>query len=134
MAPVAMGFGVWLIVLGVVGYVASDRASPTALIPAGFGLVMLLLGVLARKEHWRKHAMHLAAALGLVGLVATASGLRKLVTLLTGGDVERPAAVISQSIMAVTCAVFVGLCVKSFIDARRARRRAAEGTVAEPLP
>ena len=134
MAPIAMVFGAILIILGVVGYVATDRISVTALIPAGFGLALLLLGVLARKENLRKHAMHLAAALGLVGFLGSASGLPKLMTLLAGGEVERPAAAISQSLMAVTCAVFVGLCVKSFIDARRARKRASAGTGDDALP
>jgi hypothetical protein len=134
MSPVAIVFGVILIVVGVVGYVATDQVSWTALIPAFFGVVLLPLGLLARKENLRKHAMHLAAAVGLLGFLGSVSGLVGLATLLVGGEVERPAAAISRSIMAVTCAVFVGLCVKSFINARRARQRAAAGTVTEPLP
>lgn len=134
MAPVTIGFGILLMVVGIVGYVVTDRVSFTALIPAWFGVALLVLGVLAYKDNLRKHAMHLAAMLGLLGFLFTAKGLLRLATLLTGGEVERPAAVISQSIMAVSCAVFVGLCVKSFVDARRARNRAVGGTTPQPLP
>ena len=45
--------------------------------------------------------------------------------LLGGQEVARPAAVISQSIMGALTAVFVALCVKSFIDARKARQAGA---------
>jgi hypothetical protein len=49
----------------------------------------------------------------------------KLPSLLAGQEVARPAAVISQSIMGALTAVFVALCVKSFIDARKARQTGA---------
>ena len=41
--------------------------------------------------------------------------------MLSGGEVQRPAAAVSQSIMAMLMGIFVGLCVRSFIEARRAR-------------
>jgi hypothetical protein len=122
MGPVTIGFGIFLIVVGLVGYGSSETHAPTALIPAGFGVVLALLGVLALKDSLRKHAMHLAAMVGLIGLLGAAGmGVPKLITMLSGGNVERPLAVISQVVMAAACLVFVGLCVKSFIDARRAR-------------
>ncbi len=40
--------------------------------------------------------------------------------------VERPAATIAQGIMSVVCAIFVFLCVRSFIEARRARAARGE--------
>lgn len=123
MAAITIWFGIILILLGLVGYVGSGGASVTALIPAGFGVVLTALGFAARYEWARKHAMHAAAALGLLGFLGSVPGLLQLPTLLAGGDVARPMAVISQSIMAVLMALFVGLCVKSFIDARRARER-----------
>ena len=58
---------------------------------------------------------------GLVGFLGTITGLLKLFTMLTGGEVQRPTAVVAQSIMAVLMLIYVGLCVKSFIDARRRR-------------
>ncbi len=121
MANTTIGFGIVLIVLGLGGYFGTDRVSPTALIPAAFGLMLVIFGALARDEKRRKLAMHIAVTVGLLGFLGTVSGLVKLPTLLSGGEVARPAAVISQSIMAVLMAVYVGMCVKSFIDARRRR-------------
>ena len=121
MARTTMIFGITLVALGVVGYVATDAVSMTALIPAFFGVVLLVAGWLALNEQRRKHAMHAAAMVGVVGFLGAARGLGGLFTLLSGGEVPRPAAVVSQSLMAALMAVFVALCVKSFIDARRAR-------------
>ena len=127
MAPVSIGFGVVLIVLGVVSFIvtAGEHYPPTSLIPAGFGVVLLLLGVIALKERMRKHAMHLAAMVGLVGfLIPAVMALPKLPALLNG-TAPRPAATVEQLIMAALCLLFVLLCVRSFIIARRNRARQA---------
>jgi hypothetical protein len=121
LATTTIGFGIVLIVLGLGGYFGTDRVSPTALIPAAFGLSLVILGAKARDEKRRKMAMHIAVTVGLMGFVGTVPGLAQLPTLLSGGVVARPAAVVSKSIMAVLMAVYVGMCVKSFIDARRRR-------------
>ena len=95
--------------------------SPTALIPAAFGLLLIVFGVLAKDEKRRKMAMHIAVTVGLLGFLGTITGLLKLFTMLAGGEVARPTAVVAQSIMAILMLVYVGMCVKSFIDARRRR-------------
>jgi hypothetical protein len=124
-APVSIAFGVVLILLGAGYYYGTGLAHPTALIPAGFGAVLLLLGLLALKDSLRKHAMHLAAMVGLLGFLGGAGmGLPKLPALLSG-TAERPPAVIEQLIMGAVCLVFVALCVRSFIVARRNRLRQA---------
>jgi hypothetical protein len=120
-ARTTIAFGIVLIALGVAGYLGTGRVSVTALIPAAFGLVLGILGWLALNDRYRRHAMHAAAALGLIGLLGSLRGLPGLVALLTGAGVDRPAAVVAQSAMALLMAVFVALCVKSFVDARRAR-------------
>jgi len=112
-------YGTILFLLGITGYFATGQQSETALIPSFFGLLIIIAGTLAQKESRRKHFMHLAAALALVGFLGSVRGLRGFFTLIGGGDVERPGAVISQTIMAVLSLIFVLLCVKSFIDARK---------------
>ena len=124
MASKTTFFGIILILLGVGGYFGSGGNSPTALIPAAFGLALVILGSLARDERKRKHAMHVAAMIGCLGFLGSARGLAGLARMLSGETVERPIAVYAQSIMAVLMAVFVGLCVKSFIEARRTRASA----------
>jgi hypothetical protein len=121
MARATIVFGIMLIALGIAGYVASGAASVTALIPAIFGAVLGLLGWMGLTERYRKHALHAAAVVGVVGFLGTLRGLLGLIDLISGAGVERPAAIVSQSVMAVLMAVFVGMCVKSFIDARRPR-------------
>ena len=114
-------FGLLLILLGIGGFVGTGSTAPTALIPAAFGLVLLITGIMARNPARRKMAMHIAVVVGLLGFLGTVPGLMKLGTLISGGEVARPAAVISQSIMALLTAFFTILCVRSFIRARASR-------------
>lgn len=121
MANVTIGFGAALAALGLGGYFGTGRASLTALIPLLFGLLLMLCGALARQESRRKHAMHAAAVLGLLGVLGPLRVLPQMVTLLGGGTVAHPAAVCAQLAMLVICAVFLVLCIRSFVAARRAR-------------
>ena len=63
-------FGLILIVLGIASYTMTGRTSVTAMIPAFFGAAFLVCAMVARKEAARKHAMHAAVALGLIGALA----------------------------------------------------------------
>ncbi len=120
MAKTTIGIGCVLIALGVGSYFGTGRASLTALIPAFFGLALVLLGVAALNDRRRKHAMHAAAVVGLLGLLGASRGFAKLPALLTGGEVEKPVAAYVQIAMSLVCLVFVVLCALSFIKARRA--------------
>lgn len=115
--------GVLLIVVGLVGYFVSGMASWTALIPAILGILFVVCGLLARaKDSLRKHMMHAAAGISLIGLLGTRKGFFASFTLLQGGEVERPGAVIAQAVTFVILALFLILCIRSFIAARRAAR------------
>lgn len=118
MPKTAIYTGILLILLGIIGYVIgsmNDRGSITALIPAIFGIILFALGLVAQsKESLRKHMMHAAAAVALLGFLAVAG---RLIPNL--GGLTMSAAVVSQIAMAVICLIFVILAVKSFIDARR---------------
>jgi hypothetical protein len=122
-APVSIVCGVLLVVLGLVFYAVTGLAHPTALIPVPFGLLLVLLGFVALKESLRKHAMHLAAVVGLLGFLGGAiMGLRGLPGLIAG-TAERPLAVVEQLLMAVISLVLVALCVRSFVVARMRRKQ-----------
>ncbi|MDZ7693296.1 MAG: hypothetical protein U5K69_19625 [Balneolaceae bacterium] len=114
-------FGVILIILGLVSYFATGMVSNTALIPAFFGAVFLILGFAAKKESILKHVMHGAAVLALLGLFGSGQGLINVFKMLGGSAVERPQAAISQAIMAICCIVFLVVAVRSFIKARQAK-------------
>jgi hypothetical protein len=128
MAPLAIVFGVLLCGLGGGMYVYTDMVSMTALIPAYFGVALIVLGALAMNEKSRMHAMHLAALVGLVGFGMPAYMVIKG---LAGGDAFNLAKG-EQAAMAVICLVFLVLCVRSFINARIARKKQAENQSAAP--
>jgi hypothetical protein len=109
--------GIVLILLGLLSYFGTGRVSVTALIPAFFGAVFIILAVVARSESARKHAMHAAVALALVALLGT---LARVVPALVAGQLARPA-VIAQIVMSVLLIGYIALGVKSFKAARRAR-------------
>ena len=122
MDKVAITIGTLLILLGIGGFAGSGFAAPTALIPAYFGAALAILGVVvAVKPATRKHAMHAAAAIALLG--ALASGGRLVVSLSHGGHDRL--AIFSLASMTVLCVLFVILAVRSFIAARRAREAGA---------
>lgn len=122
MSKIAATFGIALILVGVIGYVATNFVSLTALIPAFIGLPIALLGLLAQaKESLNMHAMHAAVLVGLLGLIGTAiRGVPALLNAISGKPVKT-AALVSQTLTMLLCLAFVALCVKSFIDARRNR-------------
>ena len=110
-------FGSILIVLGIASYTLTGRTSITAMIPAFFGAALVICALVARKESARKHAMHAAVALGLLGALAALA--RGVPAALSGGT-RRPA-VLSQLAMGVLLLLYVALGVQSFIAARKAR-------------
>ena len=110
-------FGLILIVLGFASYMLTGRTSVTALIPALFGAVLVICALVARNEAARKHAMHAAVAVGLIGALAA---LGRGVPAALSGGATRPA-VLSQLVMGVLLLIYVGLGVQSFIAARKAR-------------
>lgn len=109
---VALGLGLWL---------ATGREHTTALIPAFFGIAFVLCGLWARAEKWRKHAMHVTAVLSLVALGGTARGLIGGIKHLGGTPAARPPAALGQSVMFLLCLIYFVLCIRSFVQARKAR-------------
>jgi hypothetical protein len=128
MAKLTVGFGVVLILLGAWGFIGTGSAHPTALIPAYFGLGIAWAGMLANSEDAKRRMlwMHIAVTLGLLGFLG--AGSRAVVELVkVHGAALTDTAVVAvrfQVAMAVVCLVFVGLCVRSFIAARRSGKLA----------
>lgn len=110
--------GALLILLGLVGYgygLMTEKASMTALIPAFFGILLVVFGMIANsKENLRKHLMHASVLVALLGFLASAG---RLVSKFS--DITLSMAYISQILMALICLIFVILSVNSFIAARK---------------
>jgi hypothetical protein len=121
MPIVSIVMGALLVGLGVYGYTTAETQPPswTTLIPAFVGGPLVLCGLIALQESLLKHAMHAAAMLGVLGFLLAAGRLGMVVA--KGGlDLSKLG---TQSLLAMTgiCAIFVVLCVRSFIAARRRR-------------
>ncbi len=86
----------------------------------------MTLGILAAiHANARKHYMHAAVTLGLLGgLLALFRGVPQLVQFARGIQVDTLTAGMVWA-MTILCFAFVGLCVQSFIAARKARQQSA---------
>jgi uncharacterized membrane protein HdeD (DUF308 family) len=116
LARVTIVFGVLLIVLGVIPFAMSG--AKTALIPAYVGVVLAVLGAVAINRGARKHAMHAAVIVGLLGFLAAAG---RLGSSMSSGKAPSALGATSLGLMALLTLVFVVLCVRSFVQARRQR-------------
>jgi hypothetical protein len=122
MARVTLIFALCLVALGVVGYVGTGSAHPTALIPTWIGLALGLFGFLAMSpdEGRRKLFMHINVTIGLLGFLGGASeAVRGYVKATSNGVAPDMPALESKTALAALMLVYVVLCVRSFIAARR---------------
>ncbi|MGQ9897997.1 MAG: hypothetical protein ACUVR8_10645 [Acidobacteriota bacterium] len=127
MPMISIANGASLVVLSVIGYVLKDPANSgvTALIPAAFGVLLMLFGLLGLREPLRKHAMHAASAVALLGVLG---GLFPIVVSLVKGTFgARPLALALQIGMLSICGEMLALCIYSFVQARRQRAQEAAG-------
>jgi len=125
MAKVTIVFGVLLVILGLVGYLGTGSAHPTALIPMWWGLALGAGGFLAisPSESRRKIFMHINVTIGALGCIgAFVSASLRYGHARALGHVLDYKALAAQLAMAGLLLVYVILCVRSFIAARRARQ------------
>ncbi len=125
MARVTYVFGILLIALGLIGFWGTGSIHPTALIPTWFGLALVAGGLLAisPSEGRRKLFMHINVTVGLLGFLGAAgSALHEYSGARSQGIDPNPIALASQLTMAVLLLIYVNLCVRSFIQARRSRQ------------
>lgn len=124
MAKLTVVFGILLVILGGASFILTGHKFPTSLIPVAFGILLLIFGGMADTPDAkrRKLFMHIAVTVGLLGFLGTASSLVSVVQLINGTKVfPYPAAVEEKAAMASLMLIFVILCVRSFIAARRGR-------------
>ena len=122
MAKVTLVFAVLLVGLGLAGYLGTGSLHPTALIPAWFGLALGIFGFLAisPSERRRKLFMHINVTIALLGFLgAAAEAIRGYVHAQSAGMPPDEVALASKATMAGLLLVYVILCVRSFIAARR---------------
>jgi len=114
--------GIALVALGVGAYVLSDFASVTALIPAFFGVLVAILGVVGRRRtDQQRLAAYGIGLLAVLGVVGSTRGIPDMIALLTGEAVESTIATISQGAMIVVCRVLL-VAVLQFVRETRTTR------------
>jgi hypothetical protein len=123
MAKVTVLLGVVLIILGGASFILTGHKFPTSLIPAAFGILLITFGSMAETPDSRRRMlfMHIAVTVGLLGFLATAPALIQVVQLIKGKLFPYPAAVEENAAMSGLMLIYVLLCVRSFITARRSR-------------
>jgi len=124
MAKVTLVFAVLLIALGLGSYLGTGSQHPTALIPTWFGLVLGLFGLLAMSPDAgrRKLYMHINVTIGLVGFLGAAGrAVTSYGHARSAGIEPDKIALGAQGVMAGLLLIYVLMCVRSFIEARRAR-------------
>ena len=120
MPKLSIAVGLGLIIVGIAGYLYVSAASVTALIPAFIGIVFVIVGAVGLKPGARKHAMHVAAALALLTVLASIMDFGRMLGWTFGGDAPANGVkVVSMSISFVLTLLFLVAAVRSFIAARR---------------
>jgi uncharacterized membrane protein len=122
MAKVTLVFALLLVALGLAGYLGTGSLHPTALIPTWIGLALGLFGFLAisPNEGRRKLFMHINVTIGLLGFLGGAGkAIQGYLHANAAGLQPDQIALASQSTLAGLMLIYVILCVRSFIAARR---------------
>ncbi len=121
MAKVTLVFAALLIALGLAGFLGTGSQHPTALIPTWIGVVLGVFGALALSpsEGRRKLFMHINVTIGLLGFIGT---VVEIVRSSLSAKAPDTIAMVSKYSLAVLLLIYVILCVRSFIAARRARK------------
>ncbi len=126
MAKFALLFGALLIAVGCIGYYepsllgeGTPQASMTGLIPAWFGAALALCGLISLLQpSLNKHLMHFAAMVGLFGAIGG------FVPVIMAKFNFAKASNVAGMLMTGLSIAFVVLCIRSFIEARKARQSA----------
>jgi hypothetical protein len=110
--------GLALVVLGISAYVLSNFASVTALIPAVFGVLIVLLSVVGRQTDRHRLASYGIGLLAVLGVLGSARGIPAMIALLTGKSVASTIAAVSQGAMIVICLILLATVVKYVLATR----------------
>ena len=123
MAKLTIALGVLLLLIAAAAFVATGSSHPTSLIPGAVGLLFILFGSLANSPDPKKRMlwMHVAVTVALVMFLGTIKADLDVFRLAHGATFPHPIAIEEKAAMSLLCLLFVLLCVRSFIAARRQR-------------
>jgi uncharacterized membrane protein len=122
LAKLTLVLAILLVALGLAGYLGTGSLHPTALIPAWIGLALGVFGFLAisPNEGRRKLFMHINVTIALLGFLgSTVEAIRCYAHARSLGVEPDQIALASKVTLAGLLLIYVILCVRSFIAARR---------------
>lgn len=119
MPNLTLGYGLFLIAWGVAVSVLSDSNSFTSYVPSFLGAPIAVSGLMAKSNpERRKDWMHVAV---VFGLLCALGGTRFFMVMGDGLDYASG----SMLMLFLTGSAYTALCVRSFIEARKAREASA---------
>jgi len=118
-----IALGVLLVVIALLSFLNTGSSHPTALIPGAVGILFIVMGALATSVDSRKRMlwMHIAVTVALVLFLGTIPADIDVIRLSHGTTFPHPIAILEKAGMSLLCLLFVLLCVRSFVAARRSR-------------
>jgi hypothetical protein len=123
MAKLTIVFGILLVLIAAAGFVATGSSHPTALIPGLIGLFFVLFGALANTTDSKKRMlwMHISVTVALLTFLGLIKADINVYQLANGISFPHPVAIEEKAATSLLCLIYVLLCVRSFINARRQR-------------
>ena len=105
-----------MVLWGIVVYLLTDMSSFTSLIPSFVGLPIVLAGLLVRKlPEKRSLFMHISSTFGLISVLGGAMAFNGVM------NNDWSMSTISQLFLLIIGGIYLGICVKSFIHAKKMR-------------
>lgn len=116
LAKLTIGVGIILVILGIISYIVSGMASVTALIPSILGGILTIFGILIYKKIYTKISIYVSGIISIVGLLGSLRGIPQTITLISGGEVPRPLATISQTVTVILCFILIIAIIKNRME------------------
>ncbi|MGA1196639.1 MAG: hypothetical protein ACO36I_09105 [Candidatus Latescibacterota bacterium] len=111
--------GIFLIIMGLVGYFVLGAESVTALIPTFWGLPLLSLYLIGQyDERLKKTTRIVGLVLMLLGAGGSIGGIFKVIQFLSGETLARPGATLMQSLMFIICINYIRMAIKELRQRR----------------
>jgi hypothetical protein len=122
LGQMTIGFGALLALVSSGFFFAMGMTDMASLHPFGLGVLLIVCGIAANTENNKRRMvwMHIAVTVGLIGFLIT--GVRAVIQIAKGTTAVPSALAFDERVAsALICGVFVAMCVRSFIAARKAR-------------